>query len=233
MGFQALKKPDVQKEYTLMQDKAPLPNFAEIDGNSVYPAFGVETAIQLDQDATKQRNREIVDMTAETARFDANAALTAGQVVRINAGDLGHTPDGRGRRTGDGNIFWRDYCNTTSGKICYGPYHDLDPGVYVFYYDLSFRIPVCGGANDSWVFTMDTTQDIGQPIPGSKLWFLKWKFMCDKANEDNVFEGEWGGRFAIAEKVKQVEMRLGNSLTQLAGLPFEILVRRLIYWKEN
>ena len=201
-----------------------------LSSNSVYPAYGSESPLLLDKNAFAALSRQVVDLTPERALFDARAALAAGSVVRINAGDLGHTPDGRGRRTGPNDQYWRDYCNTTDGKICYGPYHDLDPGVYVFYYDLTFQIPACGGSNDAVVFSMDTTQDIGHTIPGSKNWVFKWKFMCENANQDNVFEGSWGGRFAIADRTSKVEMRLGNNLTQLAGAQIEILVRSLSYW---
>lgn len=161
------------------------------------------------------------------------ALLAASSIIEIDAGTLGHTPDGRGRRTGPNDRYWRDYCTTTAGKICYGPYHDLEPGVYEYYYDLSVSIPACGNADDTIVFEMDSTQDIGHTIPGSKRFVFRWKFMCEHADQNNVFSGAWGGKFAIAEKATKVEMRLGNVVTKVAGLPVEILVRQLRYWKSS
>lgn len=215
-----------------MHDDSASTGAQDFATNSIEPAYGLGTPALLAPNGIAALNRQIVDLTPERALFEANAALANGSVVRINAGGLGHTPDGRGRRTGPSDNYWRDYCNTTAGKICFGPYHDLDSGVYVFYYDLTFQIPACGGSNDTVVFSMDTTQDVGHTIPGSSIWGFRWKFMCDNANQNNVFEGEWGGRFAIANPTSKVEMRLGNNLTRLAGAPIELLVRSLSYWKE-
>lgn len=215
-----------------MNDESQQSKVLDINSESVSPAYGIEVPLKLDPESFTGLNRQVIELTPEKALFEGNAELAAGKVVKIDAGGLGHTPDGRGRSTGPNNRYWRDYCTTTLGKICYGPYHDLDPGVYVFYYDITFQIPACGGSNDAVVFSMDTTQDIGKTIPGSKNWLLRWKFMCENADENNVFKGEWGGRFAIAERTSKVEMRLGNNLTRLAGGQIEILVRSLKYWKE-
>lgn len=219
-----------------MNSESQQSNALDINSEAVYPAYGIEVPSYLDTDAFKSLGRQVRDLTSEEALLHGNEILAAGNVVRIDAAALGHTPDGRGRETGPSNRYWRDYCNTTAGKICFGPYHDLDPGVYVFYYDLTFQIPVCGGSNNTVVFSMDTTEIRGGvpglTIPGSSVWVLRWDFMCANADENNVFQGSWGGRFASARRIEGAEMRLGNSLTQLAGIPIEILVRSLTYWKE-
>ncbi len=202
------------------------------DRESVRPAYGEKPPEFLSEIDLSRIGKPIIELTPERAILEGASIVAQGNIVSIDAGGLGHTPDGRGRSTGPNDRYWRDYCNTIRGHICYGPYHNLGPGVYRYYYDIKFQIPVCGNANDAVVFEFDSTRNVGQPIPGSNVYVLRWKFMCERADEDNVFEGQWGGSFAIADPTNEVEMRLKNRITSIAGLPFELLVRRLLYWKE-
>lgn len=162
--------------------------------------------------------------TAKQQDFESAAYV----IYNAADGAIGHTPAGRGRVEGSS---WYDYGNTTSGKIMYGPYVQLGPGAYEYWFDVRYRIPPCGSADNRVLFELDATRNVGQLIPESRR-VSRWKLFCDSPyTHEGVFDSWIGGTFSIAETTSQVEMRLGNVVVGSTAIPMEILVRRLLYRK--
>jgi hypothetical protein len=85
----------------------------ESRNESIEPAYGLASAKFLETSAFDALAQSVVEISAQDAMVEGPSLVAANKIVSIAAADLGHTPDGRGRRTGPSDSYWRDYCNTT------------------------------------------------------------------------------------------------------------------------